>query len=107
MRTVPLGHVADKCGIKSYHKKLIIRMFSFPVFLICISNIIWSVKRFSNSVIFLLSLIADFIFRFTPKRTPNRPQVKKVARMDNVCSNILKYQKLDEAQLEMENSNKS
>uniref|UniRef100_H2XKC6 PAXIP1-associated glutamate-rich protein 1 n=2 Tax=Ciona intestinalis TaxID=7719 RepID=H2XKC6_CIOIN len=41
--------------------------------------------------------------RFTPKRTPNRPQQKKVARMDKVCSNILKYKKLDEEQMQKEN----
>jgi len=36
--------------------------------------------------------------RFTPRRTPSRPQVKKVARMDKVFSNIQKYRKMDEEQ---------
>lgn len=40
---------------------------------------------------------------FKLKRTPVRPQQKKVARMDKVCSDILKYQKMDEDQLQQKN----
>nr|CAB3264632.1 PAXIP1-associated glutamate-rich protein 1 [Phallusia mammillata] len=46
------------------------------------------------------SQTVDTVKRFTPKRAPNKAHVKKVARMDQVYSNIMKYKKLDAEQQE-------
>ncbi|CAK8690611.1 uncharacterized protein LOC143450139 [Clavelina lepadiformis] len=48
----------------------------------------------------------DTVKRFT-RRNPSRPQTKKVARMDKVCSNIIKYQKMDEEQQQLEKQEKN
>nr|XP_039273452.1 uncharacterized protein LOC120347505 [Styela clava] len=40
----------------------------------------------------------DNVKKFTPRRTPNRPVTKKVGKMSNVFSDIMKYKKMDEKQ---------